>query len=89
VVLLRPSDSILTAMQKALARITQVNGFVLSDQDFFSEFFSDCLVHMNKTYNFAAVKRGRPVPPEVHILHFQGHHAENKPVDYRAGGTLR
>mmetsp|Transcript_39219 Transcript_39219/g.96905 ORF Transcript_39219/g.96905 Transcript_39219/m.96905 type:complete len:334 (+) Transcript_39219:84-1085(+) len=89
VVLLRPSTSIFNAMQKALGRITQVNGFVLSDQDFFSEFFSSCLVQMNKTYNFANVKQGRPVPEEVHILHFQGHHAENKPVDYRAGGTLR
>jgi len=89
VVLLRPSARIFESMRRALDRIAEVGGFVLSDQDFFSSFFAGCLTHMNRTYNFADVMRARPVPAEVHILHFQGHHAENKPVDYRAGGTLR
>lgn len=89
VLLLRPSAPIFQAMKSALAQIAQVGGFVLSDQDFFSSFFADCLVRMNRTYNFADIKRGRPVPPEIHILHFQGKKAANKPIDYRAGGTLR
>ena len=89
VVLLRPSARIFESMRQALDRIAEIGGFVLSDQDFFSSFFAGCLTLMNSTYNFADVKRGRPVRADVHILHFQGHHAENKPVDYRAGGTLR
>jgi hypothetical protein len=64
-------------------RRVQVGGFVLSDQDFFNAFFPDCLVKMNGTFNFANVKQGRPVPSGISVIHFQGHHGENKPVDYR------
>jgi hypothetical protein len=89
VVLFRPDRAVFERIVRTLDRVREVGGFLLGDQDFFYTFFAECLLQMNRTYNFADVKQGRPVPPELHVLHFQGKKGENKPVDYRAGGTLR
>lgn len=89
VVLLQPRMAVWKHVEAVLHRVRDIGGFVLSDQDMFNGLFSGCRTPLPRLFNFAGVAPGEEVSAAVRVLHFQGWHGQNKPIDYLHGGKLR